>query len=451
MPTRFLVLVVAVAAVLIGALGSSPPQSALGQSDVDLRVLGSPPLNWDPAQIGDAGSATVVAQVFDGLTMLDPNNVIQPALASGWTVSDDGRHVDFTMRAGATFSDGSPISAQDVVESWYRLIDPRHPSPLVSLLSDVSGVNDYLAGRVDRDAVGLHAEGEHVVIDLARPASYFVSVTSSPSLAVVPHSMFSRFSGPTPPANAVVSGAYKPTSMTESALSLQGNANYWAGAPRLETVEVVTDTAGQAPIDLFEAGQLDYTPASQYDAAWARFDPVLGPELRQTPDLDVQFYGFDTRTPPFNDSRVRLAFAKAVDWDRIVALGDGNPAHSMVPPGMPNFDSTDYRPTYDPAGARDLLAQAGFGGGNGFPELALTSIGFGYEAAVAAELEQQLGIKVTVELYDFGDLLSLTQSGQHARFWNQVWSADYPHQHDFLGLLLETGSASNDGGWSNAA
>jgi oligopeptide transport system substrate-binding protein len=242
-----------------------------------------------------------------------------------------------------------------------------------------------------------------------------------------------------------------PRRLTESTLSLQGNANYWAGAPRLDTVEVVTDTAGQAPIDLFEAGQLDYTPASQYDAAWARFDPVLGPELRQTPDLDVQFYGFDTRTPPFNDSRVRQAFAKAVDWDRIVALGDGNPAHSMVPPGMPNFDSTNYRPTYDPAGARDLLAQAGFGGGNGFAELALTSIGFGYEAAVAAELEQQLGIEVTVELYDFGDLLSLAQGGQHAKFWNQVWSADYPHQHDFLGLLLETGSASNDGGWSNAA
>ena len=177
---------------------------------------------------------------------------------------------------------------------------------------------------------------------------------------------------------------------------------------------------------------------------WAR-------ELRQTNDLDVQYYGFDTRSAPFNDSRVREAFAKAVDWDRIVTLGDGNPAHSMVPPGMPNFDSTDYRPTYDPAGARDLLKQAGFDGGAGFPEVALTSIGFGYEAAVAAELEQQLGIKVDVELYEFGDLLSLQQSGQHAQFWNQVWSADYPHQHDYLGLLLETGSASNDGGWSNAA
>jgi oligopeptide transport system substrate-binding protein len=441
----------AAAALLVVALPSGPAPSALGQSEVDLRVLGSAPLTWDPAHMGDATSAAVVAQVFDGLTMLDYNNNVQPALASSWTVSADGTHVDFTMRSDIKFSDGTPITAQDVVDSWFRLIDPQQPSPLVSLMSDVAGVNDYLAGRAQRTAVGLHAENGHVLVDLARPASYFVSVTSSPSLAVVPHSMFNSFAGASLPTSPVVSGAYKPSSMTDTTLRLEGNSNYWGGAPRLPTVEVVLDTGGQNPIDIFESGQLDYAQISQFDAAWAKFDPQLGPQLRQTPDLDVQYYGFDTRTPPFNDSRVRLAFAKAVDWDRIVTLGGGNPAHSMVPPGMPNFDGTDYRPAYDPAGARDLLAQAGFAGAAGFPEISLVSIGFGYEAAVAAELQQQLGIKVDVEFYDFGDLLNLQQSGQHAKFWNQVWSADYPHQHDYLGLLLESGSASNDGGWSNPA
>jgi ABC-type oligopeptide transport system substrate-binding subunit len=422
-----------------------------GQGSVDLRVLGSAPLGWDPARIGDTTSAAVVAQVFDGLTVLDPSNNIQPALATSWKVSDDGRHVDFTLRSGTKYSDGSPITAQDFVDSWFRLLDPLQPSPLVSLLSDVAGASDYLAGRVDRVAVGLRAEGEHVLVDLARPASYFVSVTSSPSLAVVPPSMFDAFHGATMPANAVVSGAYRPTSLTDSTLRLEANANYWAGAPPLAVVELALETNGQDPIDLFESGQLDYTPVTSYEAAWIRFDRALGPQLRQTADLDTQYYGFDTRTPPFNDERVRLAFAKAVDWDRIVTLGGGNPAHSMVPAGMPNFDSTDYRPTYDPAAARDLLAQAGFAGGAGFPLVALVSIGFGYEPGVAAELERELGIKVDVEFYDFADLLGRQQGGEHAKFWNQVWSADYPHPHDYLGLLLETGSASNDGGWSNAA
>ncbi len=120
-PQRLLTMALAVAAVVLLALGYTPSQSALGQSDVDLRVLGAAPLNWDPAHIGDATSATVVAQVFDGLTMLDPGNNVQPALASSWTVSDDGQHVDFTMRAGTKFSDGTAITAQDVVDSWFRL------------------------------------------------------------------------------------------------------------------------------------------------------------------------------------------------------------------------------------------------------------------------------------------------------------------------------------------
>lgn len=450
-PRRLIALLVASAFALVVGVNVAPAPAVHGQADVDLRVLGSAPLEWDPARMGDTTSASVVAQVFDGLTVLDPSNNVQPALATSWKVSDDGRHVDFTLRGGIKYSDGSPITAQDVVDNWFRVLDPQQPSPLVSLLSDVAGATDYLAGRVDRAGVGLRAEGEHVLIDLARPASYFVSVTSSPSLAVAPPSMFNAFRGAGMPANAVVSGAYRPTSLTAASLRLEANENYWAGAPDLGVVELVLDTAGQDPIDLLESGQLDYTPITSYEAAWARFDRVLGPQLRQTADLDTQFYGFDTRTAPFNDKRVRLAFAKAVDWDRIVTLGDGKPAHSMVPAGMPNFDSTDYRPTYDPPAARDLLTQAGFEGGAGFPETALVSTGFGYEPAVAAELERELGIKVDVEFYDFAELLSRAQAGQHAKFWNQVWSADYPHPHDYLGLLLETGSASNDGGWSNAA
>ena len=274
------------------------------------------------------------------------------------------------------------------MDSWFRLLDPQGPSPLVSLLSDVAGATDYLAGRVDRGGVGLRAEGDHVLVDLARPASYFVSVTTSPSLAVVPPSMFNAFRGATPPANPVVSGAYQPTSLTDSTSASRPTPTTGPVRRASARSNWCSTPPAEDPIDLFETGQLDYTPIRHSTRHGPRFDRVLGPQLRQTTDLDVQFYGFDTRTAPFNDSRVREAFAKAVDWDRIVTLGGGDPAHSMVPPGMPNFDSTDYRPTYDPAAARDLLAQAGFDGGAGFPETALMSIGFGYEPAVAAELER---------------------------------------------------------------
>jgi oligopeptide transport system substrate-binding protein len=442
-------------AVLIALVGGTqtvtPVPSVRGQSGNEaLRVLGQPTLTWDPARAGDAGSAALLAQVFEGLTSLDSNNDVEPALAQSWTVSEDGRHIDFALRAGLEYSDGSPIAAQDVVDSWFRLLDPQRPAPLVSLLSDVAGVTDYLAGRAGRDAVGLHAQTDHILVDLARPATYFVATTTSPSLAVVPPSMFDKFPNDNSlPPGLVVSGAYQPTSATDSEIRLVGNINYWAGKPLLSGVTIVTDTAGQSPVDMFEAGDLDYTGVGSYDAAWIRYDTNLGPQLRQAQPLEVEYYGFDTRTAPFNDPLVRRAFAKAVDWDRIVRLGGSAPAHSMVPPGIAGSDTTDYRPTYDPAAARDLLAQAGFPGGANFPEIALVSNGIGDEPAVAAELQQQLGVKVNVEVLDFSDLLARQQSGEHAKFWNQVWSADYPHANDFLGLLLQTGSASNEGGWSN--
>ena len=172
-PLRLLTMALAVAAAFLLTLGYAASQSALGQSNVDLRVLGAPPLNWDPARIGDATSATVVAQVFDGLTILDPSNNVRPALASSWTVSDDGQHLDFTMRAGAKFSDGTAITAQDVVDSWFRVIDPVQPSPLVSLMSDVTGVNDVPRRQGRRSGVGLHAQGDHVLVDLA-PAGHLL-------------------------------------------------------------------------------------------------------------------------------------------------------------------------------------------------------------------------------------------------------------------------------------
>jgi ABC-type oligopeptide transport system substrate-binding subunit len=97
-----------------------------------------------------------------------------------------------------------------------------------------------------------------------------------------------------------------------------------------------------------------------------------------------------------------------------------------------------------------LLAEAGYPDGEGFPALPLVSHGYGFETAVAEQLQEELNISLPVEFREFGDYLELRQTDDRAQFWNVAWSADYPHAHDFLGLLLETGSASNEGRWSNA-
>lgn len=431
-------------------IGRAPIVS--GQTELPLRVVGSAPLNWDPAHAGDAGSAAVLAQVFEGLTTLDSANNVRPALAESWTIAGDGRSIDFKLRPGLHYSDATAMTAQDVVDSWLRLLDPQRPSPLYSLLGDVEGAVEYVSGAAGREGVGLHAQGDHVIVDLRRPATYFLAVTSSPSLAVVPPAMVGRLDSEELPAGMVVSGGYLPTAQSEASITFEGNGNYWIGGyPPIDWIEMVTDTEDRNPIDLFEAGDVDYTPVGSYDAAWLRYDANLGPQLRTTADLSVHFYGFDTTRPPFDDADVRRAFGQAVDWNRIVRLARGQPARSMVPPGMPGGGGEDYRPTHDPDHARVLLAQAGFAGGAGFPDITLTSSGFGYEVTVATELERELGVHVTVELLDFGDLISRQAAGERPLFWNQTWSADYPHAHDFLGLLLESDSNSNDSRFSDAA
>ena len=124
---------------------------------------------------------------------------------------------------------------------------------------------------------------------------------------------------------------------------------------------------------MFEAGDLDYTGISSVDASWIAYDPTLGPQLREVPSLSIEYYGFDTTPPPFDDVRVRQAFAMAVDWRRIARLGasdDGEcaAATSMVPPGIPGRSDRDFLPTYDPAAARALLAAAGYPGRRRLPD-----------------------------------------------------------------------------------
>ncbi len=440
-------LLVACAALVALVLAASACTPVAGQGEAAVRIGSSVPYTWDPAAQSDAGTASVLAQVFEGLTAFDAQSNVQPALARTWEADDSGQRITFQLRSGITYSDGSPITAQDVVDSWLRLIDPANPSPLSSLIFDVQGAADYQAGSIGRDAVGLHADGDRVVVDLRRPAAYFLAVTASPSLAVVPPSMVGRLADAPP---TVVSGAYLPTVGSDGTIHLSGNPDYWAGPPPLDQIDLVTDFGGTSGVQLFTDGQIDYTGIGAGDASWIAYDATLGPQLRQTESFGVSYYGFSTQVAPFDDPNVRLAFAQAVNWDRIVTLSEATPATSMIPPGVPGRDDADHRPSYDPDHARQLLADAGFAGGQGFPTVTLATYGVGYEQTVANELQAELGVTVNVEGLDFADYLQVVSAADAPTMWTLSWIADYPHAHDFLGLLLETGSTSNIGHWSNS-
>lgn len=431
----------------------APDEEALARpAGADVVLQGGVPLSWDPAAVSDGLSAQMIAQVYEGLTALDAAAHVQPALADSWRLEEDGQRLVFELRDGLRFSDGAELTAADVRRSWLRVIDPGRPSPLSSLLDDVVGAAAYARGEVAADAVGLAAEGRTLTVDFERAASYFPAVAASPTLAVVPEGVDAQSRGPSDGRAFVASGAYVPVIQAGDRIELERNERYWAGPAPTAHITVVTDDGGRSNVDVFEDGAVDWTRIGDSDADWIRYDRYLGPQLRHTDEMAVDLLGFDTSEPPFDDVRLRRAVAMAVDWRALAAIEgeDEAPPTSIVPPGVAGRTEADHLLPYDPAAARAELAAAGYPGGSGLAPVALATYGVGPAEAIADELERELGLEVDVEVRSFEEH-GLLLEFDPPDMWTLAWSADYPHAHDFLGLLLASDSSANMSGWSDPA
>ena len=442
---RFILLVT-----LLAGACSQPPAAA---DDGTARIALGAPTGLDPAATGDAGSAALISQFFETLTAFDETLELRPALAESWRIEDGGRRIVFQLRPGLTFSDGSPLRAGDVVRSWLRIIDPAAPSPLATLMLDVEGALAYVQGAGSADDVGLTADDttNTVTVDLVRPAAEFVTVVASPTFGVVPPGVGRDADALRAGDAFVASGGYRLTDATPTEMTLMANPAYWAGPPAIGEITVINDLGGASGVDAFQQGDVDYTFISEFDASWISYDPDLGPQLREVPTLSVDYYGFDASRPPFDDVRVRQAFAAAVDWRRIAVLAVSDPdgvATSMVPPGIPGRSDRDVLPAHDPDAARTLLAEAGFPGGAGFPEVTLLTGGSPYDEAVVGEIKRELGVTLHSEVMDFGTYFDRLDTDP-PQMWQLSWVADYPGRNDFLGVLLGTGSTNNYGRWSS--
>ena len=436
-------LLVVVGAVLV--TGGGNPVDA-GVRD-EVRILSGEPSTYDPAAAADVVAASVTAQLYETLTAFDAGLALQPALALSWVVAEDGTSVVFHLRPDLTFSDGTTVTAEDVVGSWLRIIDPQRPAPLAALMIDVRGAREYLAGATSDPAqVGLRANGLDVEVELERPGADFPSIVSSPLFAVVPPAVW-RDGQDAFGVGAVVSGGYAVAAESSEVITLERNERYWAGPPAIPTVELVLDIGGRSPVAAFLDDDLDHTPVSIVDAPWIAYDEQLGPQLRETPSLAITYLGVDTTAPPFDDLRIREALGAAVDWRRIGALaafGGQVPAVSMVPPGIPGAGDKDWLPLHDPDRARELLAEAGHPDGAGLPSIQFAAGAASIADAIEADLERELG--VDVELLTLDDELGRLTTDP-PDLWISGWVADYPGPNDFLGVLLESDSTENKGGW----
>jgi ABC-type oligopeptide transport system substrate-binding subunit len=446
---RAFVAVAVIAGLGAGALARPVPTAAARTS---VTILGPSASSLDPAIQSDAGSAQVVSQLFESLTAVDANEHVQPALAASWEVADSGKRVIFHLRDGLAFSDGSDLAAADVVNSWMRVLEPSNRSQLASLLDDIVGARAYREGTGGAKSVGIKATDTRTVeVSLTNPASDFAAVASSPTLAVVPSDIDSKTSI-LEPGTFVGSGAYVVSDLTTSEITMTANKHYWAGAPPIKTVHLLSSTGGQSVVDMFSAGDVDYTPVSSGDATWIAYDKKLGSSLRIEPSPSIEYYGFNTGKAPFDNVHVRRAFALGIDWNRIVKLLSNPlviPATGMVPVGVPGYSATDFSPSFDLAQAKAELAAAGYADGVGFPRVTLMTGGAQLDSAIIAQVRDNLGIEMSYEAVDWSAYNEMLLGNDPPDMWQMGWVADYPGANDFLGLLLGSGQTNNFAKWSN--
>jgi ABC-type oligopeptide transport system substrate-binding subunit len=398
-------------------VGEAAPAAVTPPAPHALRLyLAATVLTLDPAIGMDTASLWVISHLFSALVEVTPERDVVPDLARTWEVHSGGQEYVFHLRQDACWTDGAAVTAGDFEYAWKRCLNPALDAPQASNLYGIKGARAYHQEGGRREDVGVRAwDAVTLVVELEAPNSRFLDDVAE--FRPVPRHVLDRHGEHwTEPVNIVTSGPFRLQSWIRGEpLVLTRNPTYHGQfAGNLESVEYIIPHGFGA--DHFEK-QLDSYEADLLDAlgiggtALHRIDRVRQRHVDEyitAPARSLDFVGFDLGRPPFDDSRVRQAFGMAVDRERlagVVCQGYHDPATGgLVPPGGLGHSPGIGLP-YDPARARQLLAQAGYPGGRGFPVVEVllqSSWSLPYCDFLGAAWSENLEVETTWETVDFG-------------------------------------------------
>ena len=293
----------------------------LVENRIRMRLPTEPPtLDWHLAT--DNVSKEIIFNIQQGLLKHDENTTPVPALAESFEVSKDGTTYTFKIRADAKWTDGREVLAQDFVDAWERVLNPKTASEYAYFLFDLKNAQEYQAGKItDFAQVGAKAtEAKTLVVNLKGPTAYWLHIPtfwiSFPIRKDVVEKHGERW---TEPANIVSSGAYKLKEWKrDSKIVLELNPQHYDKTEgRIQEVEFRVVKDDSVAVSLFETGDLDIVrnlPPSQL-----RMLAKL-PEFRQSPYLRLTYFGFNIKDPAVADVKVRRALALAIDRSEIEKL-----------------------------------------------------------------------------------------------------------------------------------
>jgi oligopeptide transport system substrate-binding protein len=440
--------------------------AAGGGATGELRLPGSDPITLDPALAGDAASATYIVEIFGGLVTIDPKLNIVPDIARELPTRENGGIVDnpdgtvtytFHLRDDVVFHNTSRlVTASDFKYSMERALDPHTASTVAeAYLGDIVGAKDMARGRADA------VQGIEVVDDFTlkltidAPKPYFLAKLSYPTAFVVdrqqvesnPRNWSRKPNG---------TGPYK---MQEwrlgEQITLVANDRYHLGKPSVQTVTFLL--AGGSVLTMYENNEIDVAGVGVTDIDRVQ-DPTsnLHAEYVTGDDLSISYIGFNTGVEPFNDPKVRQAFAHAIDREKIakVVLKDMLPvAQGVMMPSLPGHNPDSKALSFDPELAQQLLKESKYGGPDGLPTVSITEVGgganVGFDTQAMVEMwKQNLGVDVQIEQTEAATFFEDLDSGR-LQMYVTGWIMDYPDPEDILDIHFYSQSRLNNTRYSN--
>lgn len=422
------------------------------------------PQSLDPHQITGVPEINIVRDLLEGLVETDEKGAVIPAAAESWNSSDNKVWV-FKLRPDAKWSNGDPVTAEDFVYSWQRLVDPKTASQYASYLqaAKVANIDDILAGKKSPDTLGVKALEPHTLeVTLTAAVPYFPQMLYHAATKPVHRATVEKHGIKwTQPENFVGNGPYLMKKwVVNERIELEKNPQY-RDAANVKINQVVFLPIGSQTDDVarYEAGEVDITDALPPEM-YGKLQEKYPDELKRSPYLCTYYFEINNQKAPFNDVRVRKALSLALDRDTIAAkvLGRGEePAYNLTRVGTAGF--TPYQPEWvklDYAGrvaeAKKLLAEAGYGESKPltFNFLYNTSEQHKKIAVAAASMWQEaLGhVKVNLENQEWKTYLDSRRSGNY-QIARASWCGDYNEPSTFLNTL-QSANSSNRAFYKNA-
>ena len=451
------------ALVLTAALFAVP---AMAEGKTIIAAIEGDPQQMDPTLNSYSRSSKVLQNLFKGLYKLDADGATYvPAMAESCEVSEDGLTYTFTLRDGLKWSDGSDLTAYDFEYSWLRVLDPEIGSKCVSDLWLIENAQAYYNGECAVEDVGIKAEDEKTfVVRLNAPTPWFLSLIATSSFLPVSKANVEANPNWTSDVSTYVSNGpfmLKEYSSLNRLVLVKNPYYYMADDVKIDEVDFVIIEDATTELTAYNNGEINIGFLSNTISSDGLIQYKDSDEFHEQGKIGIQYCDFNTQLPEFSDSRVRRAFAMAIDRQAMLdALGViEKPVYGFVPYAQPSLtdSSKSYRDVAgdmfaeDVAAAQALMAEAGYPNGEGFPAVELVVKNDTQQKLMAQILGEfwkaNLGVDYTITTYESSVYWGELDAG-HFSVDRNGYTCDFVDPSANLKIFV-TGSNAYENGWDD--